>query len=172
MASGAPLGVSLLRDGDLTLREVTWADCRRLYDWRMHEQSRNMFRHTAMVPYSEHEALLRRYLAGDSREKWFIFEAGGVPVGSIGISDFSEDGTECEFGRLTVDPADRGKGYGTRGMRLALDHARASGVRRVHVEVFADNVPSLQLTHTLGFVETGKRVDGDRTYICLETELQ
>ena len=160
-----------LRDGDFTLREVTWADCRRLYDWRMHEKSRMMFRHTALVPYPEHEALLKRYLLRPGRERWFVFEAAGVPVGSVGIADFSEDGTECEFGRLTVSPEHRGKGYGTRGVRLALEHARADGVRRVHVEIHANNVPSLQLFHTLGFVEKGRRVDGERTFIRLEMEL-
>ena len=87
-----------LRDGDLTLREVTWADCRRLYDWRMHEESRLMFRNTAVVPYPEHEALLKRYLLRPGRDRWFIFEAGGVPVGSIGISDFSDDGPNASLG--------------------------------------------------------------------------
>src|SRR5262249_9690494 len=106
------------------------------------------------------------------REWWFLFEVNGVPVGSIGVSDFTPDGSDCEFGRLTVNPEHRGKGYATRGMRLALDYARAHGVRRVHVEVFVENVHSHQLTLTLGFVETGRRVDGDRTYIQLETTLQ
>lgn len=167
MASRRPT----LRDGDFTFREVTWDDCRRLYDWRMHEQSRMMFRHTEVVPYPEHEALLKRYLSQPGSEGWFIFEDAGVPVGSIGYSDFLGDGTVCELGRLTVNPELRSKGYASRGVRLTLEQARAEGFRRVHVEIYALNVPCLQLFYTLRFVEKGRRMDGERTFIYLEGEL-
>ena len=156
-----------LTDGVLTLREVTWDDCRRLYDWRMEEQTRRMFRNTALIPYEQHEAMLQHYLAQPGREGWFILEREGVPVGAIGFSDFSEDGTDCEIGRLIIDDAHRGKGYGTRGMILAVEQARREGVRRIHLELDIQNVRSRRIQNSMGFVETGTRMYGDRTYLLM-----
>ncbi len=155
----------------VTLREVTWDDCRKLYEWRMHEPSRRMFRHTDLVPYGEHERFVRCYLERTTPETWFVVEAGGVAVGTIAIVGFSGNGEECELSRLAIASEHRANGYATEALRLALCQAKAKGVRRLNAEVNSANQPSLHIFAKHGFTEYGRRADGPRTFIQLELDL-
>ena len=49
----------------------------------------------------------------------------------------------------------RGRGIGRALMRLALEEARAAGMWRVELEVFADNQPAIALYEKMGFLREG-----------------
>lgn len=55
------------------------------------------------------------------------------------------------------DPRDRGRGFGTEAMGLALRYAfHELGLHRLSLDVIADNQPAIALYRRLGFVEEGR----------------
>jgi len=153
------------------LRDVTAADSEALYRWRMDPASRPTFRSTDPVSLPTHEAFLARHLVGTSGDRWFVVEALGEPVGAIALYGFSADRSEAEWGRLVIDPAKRGRGYGRRALELLVERARELGVRRLRCEVVAGNAPAERIYEALGFVETGREDVGGRLFRYLEREL-
>jgi RimJ/RimL family protein N-acetyltransferase len=158
-------------DGVVRLREVTLADSAPLYRWRMEPETRSRFRGTDVVPYASHEAFLARYFQPDNRDRWFIVEAAGEPVGAIALYDFSPDGAAAEWGRFVIAPEHRGRGWGRRALTLLMDHARAIGVRDLRCEVLAGNAAAEGLYRRLGFVETGSYEHDGRRFLELATVL-
>lgn len=147
-------GRPLLQDDVVSLREVTLADARALYRWRSDPRSRDCFRATTLGSYESHLRFVQRHLASDSRDRWFVIEAEGRPVGSIALYDFAEDSRSAEWGRLVVDPDLRGRGYGRRALELLIDLARKLGLDRLRCEVLVGNTRAEGLYRSLGFVET------------------
>lgn len=56
----------------------------------------------------------------------------------------------------------RGQGIGRRLMAATLAHARNKGLTRVELEVRADNAPAIALYESMGFVQEGRKRNGDR----------
>lgn len=158
-------------DGEVRLREVTPEDALPLYRWRMEPGARAMFRGSDVVPYETHRAFLERYFQPDTRDHWFIIEAGGEAVGAIALYSFSADGTAAEWGRFVVSPEHRGRGWGRRSLELLIAHARAIGVRDLRCEVLAGNAPAEGLYRRLGFAETGSYEHEGRRFLRLSARL-
>ena len=59
---------------------------------------------------------------------------------------------------LAVAPAHRGRGIGTALLAVAIDTARADGMHKLSLSVFAHNDAAIALYRRLGFVEEGRRV--------------
>ena len=159
-------------DGSLRLREVTRADAEDLYRWRMDERSRPMFRSVEVVPFEVHRAFVERYFTDGNTDHWFVIEAAGVPVGTITLYHLSADGREAEWGRLVVDPQQRGQGYGRRALGLLIAHARAAGVRKLRCEVLEGNDVAANLYTEAGFRRTGVEEAGGRRFVQLELALE
>ena len=151
-------GAAEMSDGTVRLREVTPADARDLFRWRMDERSRPMFRSTEPVSFDVHQAFMDRYFEPDNTDRWFVIEAEGRPVGTITLYKLSADGSEAEWGRLVVDPEQRGRGHARRALALlvALEaNTAAAGVYRA-----------------AGFRPTGAQAVGDRRFVQLALSLE
>jgi RimJ/RimL family protein N-acetyltransferase len=165
-------GASDMTDGVVRLREVTPADAGHLYRWRMDGRSRFMFRSTAEVPFAVHRQFMDRYFTESNRDRWFLIEAAGEPVGTITLYGFSADGSEAEWGRLVVDPGQRGKGYAGRALALLIAHARALGVRRLRCEVLEGNDVAAGLYTAAGFRAVGVDEADGRRFVQLVLPLE
>ena len=60
-----------------------------------------------------------------------------------------------------VDEPHRGRGYGRRLMELLEERARAAGVGRVALNVYADNSPARSLYESLGYAESARQMHKD-----------
>ena len=158
-------------EGGLRLREVTLDDAEALYRWRMDDRSRFMFRSTGVVPFETHRAFMERYFQPESTDRWFVIEDGGRAVGTITLYNIATDGTEAEWGRLVVDPEQRGHGYGGRALALLIRHAREVGVRILRCEVLEGNEVAAATYRQAGFVETGVQEHDGRRFVQLELAL-
>jgi RimJ/RimL family protein N-acetyltransferase len=165
-------GAAEMTDGVVRLREVTPDDAERLHRWRMDERSRFMFRSTAEVPLAAHRQFMDRYFAEGNRDRWFVIEAAGAPVGTITLYGFNADGTEAEWGRLVVAPERRGNGYASRALALLIAHARALGVRTLRCEVLEGNGVAAGLYDAAGFRRTGVDEVGGRRFLQLVLPLE
>lgn len=153
-----------VEDGDLAIRSVRWEDCENLYQWRMSDRNRRMFRDTTLVPYRAHEDFVRAYLQGDTPDVWFVIECAGVPVGSTALYGFSSGGGECQSGRTIIAADHQRRGYAVRAIRLVFQYAKAAGVQTVRAVVAEDNPASLGLVRALGYVKSKDTVRGGRLF--------
>jgi RimJ/RimL family protein N-acetyltransferase len=159
-------------DGGLRLREVTLDDAEALYRWRMDDRSRFMFRSTERVPLDVHRAFMERYFRPESTDRWFVIEDGGRAVGTITLYNIAKDGAEAEWGRLVVDPEQRGHGYGGRALALLIAHARELGVRTLRCEVLEGNDVAAATYRQAGFVVTDVQEADGRRFVQLELALE
>lgn len=165
-------GAAEMTDGVVRLREVTRDDAACLYRWRMDERSRPMFRSTAEVPFAVHQQFMERYFGEANRDRWFVIEAAGVPVGTITLYGFSADAREAEWGRLVVDPEQRGRGHASRALALVIAHARALGVRTLRCEVLEGNDVAAGLYRAAGFRPAATDEAGGRRFVQLVLPLE
>lgn len=159
-----------LSDGVVSLREIAREDSRLLYEWRFQAGTRAMFRNQNVPPFESHERMLHHYFKSVSRDRWFLIEARGEPVGAIAVYNFSEDGL-CEWGRFVIAQKARGIGYGRRALRLLLEYARRIGVRRLTCQVLSTNLPALQLYTSLGFMKVSEIDDHGRMFLSMALDL-
>jgi aminoglycoside 6'-N-acetyltransferase len=111
--------------------------------------------------------------------QYFIAELDGRPIGAMQIIDPHLEPTHY-WGEIAPnlraidiwigDAADRGKGYGARMMRLALERCFADpAVTGIVIDPLASNVRAHRFYHRLGFRPVGRRMFGDDD--CLVHEL-
>lgn len=85
----------------------------------------------------------------------FVAEVDGVIVGQIHV-----DGGRHGFGEIGMGVGRhwRGRGVGSALMAAAIDWARAEGLHKLSLSVFAHNEPAIALYRKFGFVEEGRRL--------------
>lgn len=97
----------------------------------------------------------------------FVALDGERVVGWCDISIPSLEGfTHTGLLGMGVQRAYRGQGLGRRLLDRTVEAARARGVERVELEVYASNVPAVRLYETAGFVAEGtkrraRKLDGE-----------
>lgn len=99
------------------------------------------------------QRLIDFYAAAAPGEDWMplVMEDDGRLCGSMLMRRV--EAARIHFGFIVVDGSVRGKGYGSGMLRLALERAfDVPGVRRVTLNVFADNAPAIACYERLGFV--------------------
>lgn len=117
--------------------------------------------------------------AQDEHSQYFIAELDGRPIGAMQIIDPHLESThywgEIAPNLRAIDiwigtPEDRGRGYGTEMMRLALTRCFADArVTGIVIDPLASNVRAHQFYRRLGFKPVGRRTFGDDD--CLVHEL-
>jgi RimJ/RimL family protein N-acetyltransferase len=87
----------------------------------------------------------------------FAIEADGKLIGQCALFNFSEYHYTCELGIAIGDKAYWGRGYGREAIKLLLDYAfRLRNVRKVSLQVHADNERAMKAYRACGFVEEGR----------------
>lgn len=98
--------------------------------------------------------MMRDELTADHRQYLVLLNEQGVIKGYGGLLAIGEDG---DIQTIALDPAVRGSGYGRMLMDALLDEADSRGVRKVFLEVRADNPVARSLYASLGFIEIAVR---------------
>ncbi len=138
-----------ISEGDATLRMLTRADLPTTLAWRNHPDSRVWFHSTAIIAPEQHAAWFERYLERDD-DHVFVLEVAGATVAQVALSDVA-DGT-AEYGRLLVDPANRGHGHSHRATALCLRVAdEILDLDEVRLEVKRENARAIRAYERAGF---------------------
>jgi putative acetyltransferase len=85
----------------------------------------------------------------------WVADDGGEVVGSVALRDLGDDRVELK--RMYLRPDQRGRGLGRQLLELALDWARANGMRAVRLDTSERMVAAQRLYEANGF----ERVPGD-----------
>ncbi|ADG78085.1 Diamine N-acetyltransferase OS=Tsukamurella paurometabola (strain ATCC 8368 / DSM / CCUG 35730/ CIP 100753 / JCM 10117 / KCTC 9821 / NBRC 16120 / NCIMB 702349 / NCTC 13040) OX=521096 GN=Tpau_1458 PE=4 SV=1 [Tsukamurella paurometabola] len=103
---------------------------------------------------AEMEDIYERHVH-DERERRFIIESSGVPVGLVELVEINFIHRKCEF-QIIVAPSAQGKGYAGIATRKALDYAfRILNLHKVYLFVDVANERAAHVYEKLGFVEEG-----------------
>lgn len=96
--------------------------------------------------------------AASKGEAMLVAEREGRVVGVLGLTRATRAASRhvASLG-VTVAARARGRGVGTALMRAAEDAARAWGVKKISLGVFAHNDGAIRLYKRLGYVEEGVR---------------
>jgi putative acetyltransferase len=122
---------------------------------------------TLQIPYTSEALRKERFTFTDLHTVFLVAEPieGGDPIGNIGLHRNTRPRRIHTAGLgMSVRDAWQGRGVGSALMAAVLDVAdRWWQVRRVHLEVFADNAPAIALYRKFGFeVEGTLRQDAFR----------
>lgn len=98
--------------------------------------------------------MMREELAADHRQYFTVVADEGSVIGYGGLLAVGEDG---DIQTIALSPEARGAGQGKRLMNALLDEGARREVRRVFLEVRADNPVAKSLYLSLGFDEIGVR---------------
>lgn len=117
-------------------------------------------------PLEESRAFVHSVI-GNRGAHFVAIDADGQVVGWCDVARFTRDGFR-HAGRLGMGllPHVRGQGLGRRLMEATIERARAQGIERIELEVFASNTRAMGLYEKLGFVREGvkrraRKLDGD-----------
>jgi ribosomal protein S18 acetylase RimI-like enzyme len=120
----------------------------------MLQESPSAFGSTHATEAAFDEATWRQRLTDNAV---FVADLGGVQVGSATHADsWLADPTEAYLVGMWVSPAARGSGAGPALVDAVIAQARASGKRRVILDVVESNNRARALYERCGFVATGR----------------
>lgn len=116
--------------------------------------------------YFERFADLLAALVGENQEGtallFVLVEPDGEVLGRVNITDVDQPEL-TELGYRVAERA-QGQGVATFGVRAALAHAAARGVRSVRARVAVTNLASVRVLEKCGFVLTGPTPEPDATF--------
>jgi RimJ/RimL family protein N-acetyltransferase len=131
--------------------------------WRNREDIRVQFIHSDIITWEQHLAWWEQYQAKNNDFVFIIEETQQLhrPVGQVSLYNIDLEKREAEYGRLMIgDNEARGRGLAKRATELLIAWAFNSvGLKRIYLEVFANNRVAVNLYRRSGFVPYGKRGD-------------
>lgn len=119
-------------------------------------------------PYRYDEAAVDRYFEAKQDPPRVVFAVmrEGRPIGEVQLKGIDREKKTCTLGIHLQNDAVKGRGYGTRAEKLALEYAfEALGMSEVNADTVVKNVRSQRVLEKVGFQYVEER-DGFRYYRC------
>lgn len=133
----------------VTLRRGTPEDCRRIWEWRNKPETRRASFDMAPIEYPLHKSWYHRVLRDPTVTLFVILNESETPIGYVRLEAKIPD----VFIHISVDPAERGKGYGVNAIRSACRLAlKLDRIERVVALVKVGNDASRKAFERAGFV--------------------
>lgn len=159
MAQNTTSPVALLTDGVISLRRPEAGDAPHFLRMRNNLAlvSAVMGFRLGVTEHNVQEWLAHGGVSGDDLLFTALTTDDGNPIGYVKAFRFDRFSRTTWVGLSVFDETDIGKGYGRRMLTLLCDYLQKQlGVRKVSLEVVAENAPALSLYSNMGFVEEGR----------------
>lgn len=148
-SAGQDEAASTPADDDLVIRTASAADAELLWQWANDPDTRRWSFDSTPIPWETHVAWLDSRLA-DPTTRIYIFSAGGASRAAV---RYEAGGGAVGVVSIVVDPGERGRGWGTRAIRMTCRQAALElELRRVDAFIMLTNTASIVAFERAGFV--------------------
>lgn len=146
--------------GEVSVRKQEPSQYINTINWLNNKQIQRSFGITKEVNLTEHI----EWLSIHPNIEFMSILHNGLHVGNI-VLDFNEV-HESVFLQIYIGDSNcQGKGIGAKAMNLALNYIFVEKQKhRVHLKVFEDNVPAINLYEKLGFIKEGIERDSHKMH--------
>jgi len=134
---------------EITLRRASLEDAPLIWRWRNEPGVREVSFQTDWIPWDHHEAWFRNRLADTQTEIWIVQNDQGLPMGQVRF-DLDSEGPVIS---VVMDAAVRGRGWGSRVIKLATDRYKDA----VHAYIKPGNEASVRAFEKAGYKPHGLR---------------
>lgn len=136
----------------LRFRGIEASDAEHIVSWRSDPANYRNFLDAHPLTIEEHLAWFKGYLQDQTRFDFVIEDEQGIPIGTCGLSNITND--SCEISYMIGNKIARGKGFATEAVRALTDVAfRELGIDHVDARILPHNEASMQVARKCGFVE-------------------
>jgi len=133
---------------------------RHLMSWRNSDDAYANFFEFKPLTLLDQGKWFRRYLAREDQMFIITDVQDASVVGMIGLSDISFRNRRAELHSFYVDPAYRGKCYGSGALdELILYASRHLNLRKLYCRIFASNDKARRFYEHMSFAEEGKLLE-------------
>ena len=146
----------------VAVRPAVSEDCRRLWEWRNEQATRDASFNAEYIPFEEHERWFTHKLMDRNVRILIAVDASGREVGYVRFNIVDK---VAEIS-VSIDQRERGKGYGTAAIRDGANYLlMTEPVQRIVAHIKRDNPTSLVSFERAGFVLRGhKEIEGVAAY--------
>ncbi|MGQ9907544.1 MAG: GNAT family N-acetyltransferase [Candidatus Flexifilum sp.] len=145
----------------IRLRPLAETDLPLTLAWRNQDHIRRWFFHSDIIQPEQHRAWFDKYRAKDDDFVFIIVvKETDTPIGQVALYRIDRVQQEAEFGRIMIGEASAsGKGYAREATQLIVQRFgfEQLGLRRIYLEVFADNAPAIAIYEKCGFRRVGEQ---------------
>jgi len=136
----------------VTLRPAVLEDCRRLWEWRNEQATREASFSSQSIPFEEHAQWFASKLSDPHMR---IFIAAGNHGYEIGYVRFDIIEEEAKIS-VSIDKNERGKGYGVAVIKNGSDHLlMTEPLQRIIAHIKTNNPASVVAFERAGFTVRG-----------------
>jgi RimJ/RimL family protein N-acetyltransferase len=150
---------------EVVRRPVTGSDMQIAYLWRSEHTESRFQQSTLPISWDTHKAWFEKRVKDSISEPFVAYESEGVVVAFCRLDEVEGLWRLS----LTVSPAFRNKGVGYQVLKDFLTLTRDElGLSVLHAVIHKDNIPSLKLFQSLGFLPEGASDDDFTIYALRE----
>jgi len=137
---------------EVRLRPAAPDDCRRIWEWRNEQSTREASFNKDPIPFEEHERWFGQKMTDPLTRIFVVLNRDGQEIGYL---RFDITGDEAEIS-ISIDRTQRGKGYGIAAIKIGSDQILATEpVRRIVARILRGNDASIAAFQQSGFVLRG-----------------
>ncbi len=157
---------------EVTLRPVTAADCRLVWEWANDADTRAASFSSEPIPWTQHVAWFEARLADPQHRSYIALDAAAAPAAQpVGQIRYQITGDEATVS-VVLAPARRGRGYGSEIIRQGSHRLFAdTQVRLIHAYIKPDNLASVRAFERTGFTHADTMTIGPVTSTAPQTAL-
>jgi ribosomal protein S18 acetylase RimI-like enzyme len=136
------------QENTVQLRKATIEDCKNIYDWRNHQQTRKYSGNSEIIPYETHQAWYQTAII-DEKKIFLIARDNDKEIGVLRY-DFMSDTILIS---IYLNPQYNGYGYGKKLLESGEVYLKTNKIcfKTMVAEVLNDNTPSHKLFKKCGF---------------------
>ena len=158
------IGITVVPSAEMCLRPFMPSDAAKIMSWNKDKRAFRLWSADRFGDFPAEPGELTAQF-DDDRKIPLVAMADNEVVGFIMMRYPTDDNSLIRLGFVIIDDSKRGKGYGSKMLRLAIDHARNElGAKRISLGVFCDNKSAVECYKAVGFSIIGEdsyTIDGE-----------
>ncbi|MBI6873595.1 UDP-4-amino-4,6-dideoxy-N-acetyl-beta-L-altrosamine N-acetyltransferase [Clostridium aciditolerans] len=151
------MGVLILDNEKIYLREISFSDTDNIIKWRNSLYVKQNFIYQKDLTREEHESWIKTKVKCGKVKQFIIIEKGNNnPIGSVYLRDIDYNNSKAEFGIFIGEKTALNKGYGTIATNMITKYGfNQLGLNKIFLRVFENNVHAIRSYEKSNFIQEG-----------------